>query len=156
MQYFRIILIVSTLFAFGCNSKKDRPAEEKVQQYAFITNIIERPDSTYLDADYIQYLTGDSAVAAAAKKGDLDTTQNADGTVSTDVVNDYYILNDNKRVRRIPIATDCRYDLLLSMDRVVKINENSLESLKKIYKETPFLLTIENGEIIEVKEVFIP
>jgi hypothetical protein len=158
MHSYRFILIVSTLGFITCNSKNgDTPLSiEKKQQYTFIRGVIEKSDSTYLEVDYIQYLTGDSAIAAAKRMGDLDTFQTADGITHEDVPNDYYILNESKKLRRIPIANECKYDLLLFLDRIKKVDENSLASLKRIYDDSPFLLTISNGEVIEVKEVFVP
>jgi hypothetical protein len=158
MKYFRFILIISILGFISCNSEKDKKAIEitNEDQYGFIKGIVEASDLNYLDVDYIQFLTGDSAVAAARRMGDLDTTITPDGVIHEDVTNDYYILNENGKVRRIALGSTCKFDLLLNPDRLNKITENSFASFKRIYGDSPFLLTIRNGEIIGIKEVFIP
>jgi hypothetical protein len=158
MKYYRLILIISFLIFLSCNSENDKKAIEtsNEDQYAFIKGITEKADFIYLDLDYIQYLTGDSAVSAARRMGDIDTTITPDGAIHEDVTNDYYILNENDKVRRIVLAANCKYDLLLDIDRLNGITENSLASLKRIYGDSPFFFTVRDGEITEIKEVFIP
>jgi hypothetical protein len=160
MKYNRLLLIVSLLVFLSCNSENDKKAPEitttNEDQYAFIKGITEKSDSAWLDLDYIQYLTGDSAISAARRMDDLDSAINPDGTIQVGVTNDYYILNENDKVRRFALALNCKFDLLIDIDRLNGITENSLASLKRVYGDSPFFLTIRNGEIIEVKEVFIP
>ena len=158
MKYYRLILIVSFTGFLSCNSENDKKAPEIINedQYAFIKGVTEKSDSIYLDLDYIQYLTGDSAVSAARRMDDLDSTINPDGTIQVGVTNDYYILNENESVKRRVLAANCKYDLLLDIDRLNGITDNTLASLKRVYGDSPFFLTIRNGEIVAIKEVFIP
>lgn len=158
MKYYRLLWLASLLGFLSCNSENDKKAPEIINedQYAFIKGITEKSDSTYLDLDFIQYLTGDSAVSAARQMGDLDSTINQDGSIQVGVTNDYYILNENDRVKRFVLAPNCKYELLIDMDRLNGITENSLSSLKRVYGDSPFFLTIRNGEITAIKEVFIP
>ena len=60
-------------------------------EYAFISKIIERGDTVFVDADYIQFLTGQAAIDAAIKEHNADTFKTEDGATHVDVPNDYYI-----------------------------------------------------------------
>ena len=128
-----------------------------LEQYADIVRIFQKGDTTFLDADYIQFLTGDAAIEAAKKAHQADTFQTEDGKTHIDVPDDYYIVNESKKKRQFPLAKDCIFDLIINPDRTHPIVENSLKSLQKIYKDSPFILTLNDKEIVvKVKEVFLP
>ncbi|HEY6503589.1 MAG TPA: hypothetical protein VIZ28_06390 [Chitinophagaceae bacterium] len=154
-------LILLLLGSCVLNDKNTQPTDKtdnsNETQYAFITDILQNGDSVYLNADYVQYLTGDSAIAAAISEGQADTVQ-IDGKMHVDVPNDYYILNNNPKLRKLRIDKKCEFDFLLALDRVdIKNVDNSLSSLKKIYKDAPFILTLNKDEtIVRIEEVFIP
>ena len=127
------------------------------EQYANITRILQKGDTTFLDADYIQYLTGDDAIEAAKKAHQADTFQTQDGKTHIDVPNDYFIVNESKKIRRLLLAKDCAFELILNPDRTHPITDNSVKSLQKIYGDSPFILTLNDKDlIIKVKEVFTP
>ncbi len=160
----RLILIILILFVFGSCGHDDTSSQttEKIDKsnetkYAFITEILQNGDSVFLKVDYVQYLTGDSAIAAAISEDGADTIQ-LDGKISVGVPNDYYILNNNPELRKLRIDKKCEFDFLLYLDRVdVKGIDNSLSSLKKIYKDALFHLTLNKEEtIVRIEEVFIP
>src|SRR5882724_2519531 len=61
---------------------QDKP---EAGQYCYIKAVYNKEDgAAYIDADYIQFLMGDAAIAAAQKKKDS-------------VMDDYYIVNDNDK-----------------------------------------------------------
>lgn len=127
------------------------------EQYANIIHIFQKGDITFLDADYIQFLTGDKAIEAAKKAHRADTFQTEDGKTHIDVPNDYFIVNESKKIRQLPLSKDCVFDLIYNPDRLHPIEGNSLKSLEKIYKDSPFILTLSNkGIVMKVKEVFLP
>lgn len=155
----RFILSIALVLLFiGCNAPDEKSKPEAIQsrQYAFIKEVIQEQDSIFLEADYIQYLTGAPAIEAAKQAGQADSLHTTDGNIRYTTPNDYFIVNDGSQTKRIAISKNCKYDLLTSMDRINTISDNSLESFKKIYADSPFLLTIENATVIEIKEVFIP
>lgn len=59
----------------------------------------------YLEVDYIQFLTGDEAAAAASARGDESPPPN-----------DYYIVNDNARLRRFAVQDDISVDVVVQDD----------------------------------------
>lgn len=127
------------------------------EQYADIVRVFQKGDTTFFDADYIQYLTGDAAIEAAKKAHQADTFQTKDGKTHIDVPNDYFIVNESKKIRQLPLSKDCSFDLIINPDRTHPIANNSLKSLQTIYKDSPFILTLDDkGMVVKVKEVFLP
>lgn len=126
-------------------------------EYAFIVGNMQKGDSNFIDADYIQYLTGQSAIDAAVKKHEADTFQTEDGKIHVDVPDDYFIVNDNKKIRRLFLDKNCSIELVINPDGIPPIINNSLQSLKKVGHESPFLLTLnDKGFVIKIKEIFVP
>ena len=126
-------------------------------EYTFIVGVIQKADSTFIDADYIQYLTGQAAINAAIKVHQADTFKTEDGKTHIDVPNDYFIVNNNKKIRRLALDKNCSIDLVLNLDRTPPITENSLRNLKKVDHESPFILTLnDKGIVIKIKEIFVP
>ncbi|MGN6543254.1 MAG: hypothetical protein ACTHKY_20770 [Ginsengibacter sp.] len=156
----------STTLVKGETTTKSLSATNEIQtdgqtstqeQYADIVRIFQKSDTTFLDADYIQYLTGDAAIEAAKKAHQADTFQTEDGKTHIDVPNDYFIVNESKNVRQLPLSKSCSFDLIINPDRTHPIVDNSLKSLRTIYKDSPFILTLDNkGMVVKVKEVFLP
>jgi hypothetical protein len=131
--------------------------QKNKDEYANIVRIIQRGDTVFLEVDYIQYLTGDAAIDAAKKAHQADTFQDANGKTQIAVPNDFFIVNENKKLRQLPIAKDCVFDFILNPERTNAIEDNSLKSLKKIHTDGPFILTLDNkGFIKKIKEVFLP
>lgn len=126
--------------------------------YSFIVGVVNRDDTTFIDADYIQYLTGNAAIEAAKKAHQADTFKTADGKTHVSVPNDYFILNENEKIKRLALDKYCSINLVINLDSNPPISDNSLESLKKrIEQGAPFILTLNNsGVVIKIKEVFIP
>ena len=170
-----------TATIFGCNSNSNQKTSSDTTQkatevsntinkilssdtsiyskdeYAFIVGIIQKGDSTFIDADYIQHLTGQAAVEAAIKVHQADTFKTEDGKTHIDVPNNYFIVNDNKKIRRLTLDKNCLIDLVINPDRMPPINENSLKSLKNVDHESPFILTLnDKGLVIRIKEIFVP
>ncbi len=81
------------------------------EQYAIIINLFQKSDTTFLEADYIQFLTGDKAIEAARKANEVDTFINKDGKIDFAVPNDYFIVNESKKIRLLPLSKDCIFDL---------------------------------------------
>ena len=137
---------------------------EGESQVAYILSVKKTNDTFYLDADYIKFLTGDEAFEAAKKNGELDTGYNSDGTIlSVGVTNDYYILNENKKIRRLPISRDVIIETIFWGENNYYLARISIDSLYRKYGSdsynlitTPFSLILRNGEIIKIEQVYVP
>jgi len=62
----------------------------------FIKKLYESNGTLYMDADYVQVLTGKEAEKRAAQDGD-------------EVNNDYYLVNDNPKIRKIPMKPNGQF-----------------------------------------------
>jgi hypothetical protein len=145
---------------FASTSKRNNASSASVEKGAkeetcFIKKIAEENGQVFVYADYIQRLDGEKAIEEAKKRGDADTAI-VDGKMVFDVVNDYYIINDNPTLRKLPLDPVAKFELVVNPDRFDGKVKNTLQGLKLIYEDTPFILTIKNGRVIKVFEIFVP
>jgi len=71
-------------------------------QFAYVTEVAS--DGSTVTLDYAEFLTGEEANAAAEAAGEIDPGEG--------VPNDYFIRNDNPRLRTFPIESDARIELI--------------------------------------------
>lgn len=133
----------------GISSTKDTAV------YAYISSIRNEGNGILLMVDFIQYYENEEAIVKAKERGDADTLFK-NGKMIISVPGDYYIINESKKVRKFYLASDTKFELQLNNDRQHPISENSLNSLLKIYKDSPFILHIFENKITLIKEVFLP
>lgn len=162
-----VIVILSVVLISSCTqsikskksltiSKNKTDLSSVRTEYAFVKNIEFVNDSILIDADFIQYLTGLAAINAAKKDGEADVFVNKNNDTTYAVPNDYYIVNKNDKIRRLLLSKSISFDLIINPDRAHPIKNNSLQSFGLIYKDSPFILTIESNEVTRIKELFLP
>ncbi len=128
-----------------------------IKQYALIVDIRKRNDTSIIDADYIQYLFGQAAIDAAIKAHQADTFKTADGKIHIDFPNDNFIVNENKKIRTLILAKNCFFDLIINPDGIPPITDNSVQSLLKVCRGYPFILTLNDDNVVlGIKQVFVP
>lgn len=123
-------------------------------QYCFIEKVYEKEGAAYIDADFIQFLMGKAAVAAARKRGDAEpVVRNGDTTWS--VPNDYYILNENRKIRKLMLKSGFR---LIWVSQPEQEEISGVEYLKKYAKDRVFVLTLDAADsaVSVVKEQYLP
>ena len=123
--------------------------------YAYITSIKNEANGILLFVDFIQFYSNEDAIAKAKERGDADTLYK-NGKMIISVPGDYYIVNESKKVRKFYLSQDTKFNLQLNHDRQHPISENSLNSLLKIYKDSPFILHIFDNKITSINEVLLP
>ncbi len=69
------------------------------KQTASITAVSIKGSSLTIDADFVQMLTGKAAIKAAKKTGEAEYDLNKKGDTTWYVPNDYFVLNENTKVR---------------------------------------------------------
>lgn len=140
-------ICLATSFTIDCN-KIDT-------QYAYITNVYTKNDTTFIAADFVQMLTGKQAIKAAQKKGLADTTYNDDGTKITNiyVANDYFIVNQQPIVRTFAVANNAVFtEENLTNKRAVV----SKKIFVKQFKNNLYLLTFKAGIVTNIHKVYLP
>ncbi|HEY4151543.1 MAG TPA: hypothetical protein VGM41_21540 [Chitinophagaceae bacterium] len=115
-------------------------------QYCYIKKVYEKEGDTYIDADYIQFLMGDSAIAAAKKKGEADAVQD-----------DYYVVNDNPKIRTLKLSSHFE---LVALENTVANGTvpTAVEYVQMAVKnEWIAILTFDsNGEVVRIKQQYLP
>jgi len=123
-------------------------------QYCFIEKVYEKEGTAFIDADFIQFLMGKAAVAAARKRGDAEpVVTNGDTTWS--VPNDYYILNENRKIRTLALKPGF---LLTTVSQPAEKEMSGVEYLKKYAKDGLFILTLDGADstVTAIKEQYLP
>jgi len=120
--------------------------------FGFIANIPE--DGQVLQLDRATFLTGAEANTEAERRG-----------LEVPVSNDYLITNDNPQLRDYPISPDVRVTLTIPLvpDAVdADPVDASLSELRERLAELdpaariPFDLVLEDGQIVEINQVYVP
>ena len=134
------------------------PAElEDGEHFGFVEEVDASGGTLVLDLAY--FLTGEAANEAAAERGD-----------EVPVPNDYYIVNDNPRLRTLTLADDVELSLLDWSNCCDERFDGDLETFAQAIEEgmveaggavyngnlSPYWLTIEDGEIVRIEEQFLP
>jgi hypothetical protein len=129
--------------------------EKNVQinkSHAFIMKIYKENNKNYIDADYVQYFIGDKAIDMAKKNGDADS-HIVNGIKVYSIPGDFYIVNQNNKIRKLEVSDNVKIDLTSSDDSK---SENDLNNLKNNFKDKLFVLSINNDKVIEIQEIFTP
>ena len=136
--------------SFGsCLKEKDVQISKK---YAFVSRAYTENNKNYIDVDYVQYFIGDKAIEEAKKNGEADS-RIVNGEKVYSIPGDFYIINKNNKIRKLEVFDNIKLDIVNSKNENVL---NTFDDFKNDYKDKLFLLTIENGKVIEIREIFTP
>ena len=113
-------------------------------QYCYIKKIFVLGDTVYVEADYIEFLMGEDAVAAARKHGDTEGP-----------LDDYYIVNDNTKLRTLSLAKNVAVTFVQWDDKPITYKQD-LETLLQNKWDALYILTIENGIVTRIKQQYLP
>jgi hypothetical protein len=132
------------------------PAIEDGRHFTFLS-AIDTGDPTTVTFDLAYFYTGEEAAEVAAERGDESPPPN-----------DYYIVNDNPRLRTVPVADDaelrildwancCEGFITGSIDELAAAMEADDDPYGGPYRYTsPFWLTVEDGQIVLIEEQYLP
>ena len=97
------------LISFGCVQKEKNIQVEN--NYSLVINIYNENNKHFIDADYIQYFTGKKAIEEAKKRNEADKFI-INGQTVYSVPNDFYIVNENDKIRKLEVSNDVKLDYL--------------------------------------------
>jgi hypothetical protein len=123
--------------------------------YCYIEEALNHNNGTFLKVDFIQFFTFERALEEAKKRGDADYHIADNGDTNYMVYNDYYIANDNPKLRIFEL-TDSTSIELLEMFGGTKMNINNNVAIMKRVENSPFIIVVKDGQITRLEEVFIP
>jgi hypothetical protein len=135
------------------------PVIEDGRNFAFVKSVDASADPVTVTYDLAYFLTGEDAVQAAKDHGD-----------EAPPPNDYYIVNDNPRLRTVPLAADARLVLLdwshccdrtfdgSLADFARALHEGEVTVDGHIYKGrlSPYWLIARDGLIVRIEEQYLP
>ncbi len=135
----------------------DSAVSTAARQFAFVKDVTENGSTYTVVADYAQFLTGAEAAASAAAHGDESPPPN-----------DYYIANDNKKLRTLPVKSGIKVTLT-ALDDGTSDPEGYKVSLEKwagyyaaptadtgSITNGPYWLTITDGVVTAIAEQYTP
>ncbi len=130
------------------------PALDDGRHFIFVKELLGDPPDR-MTFDLAEFLTGDAAAEAAAEHGDESPPPN-----------DYYIVNDNPRLRTLPIASDAELRILDWADCCSSfvIGDLGLLADALVHADptgtyrpsSPFWITVEGGAIVTIEEQYLP
>ena len=135
----------------------DTAASTSARQFSFVKDVTESGGTYAVVADYAQFLTGAAAAASASAHGDESPPPN-----------DYYIANDTKKLRTLPVKSGIKV-VLTALDDGTSDPEGYKVSLEKwagYYAAPtadtgsitggPYWLTITDGVVTAIAEQYTP
>jgi len=131
---------------------------EDGRHFGFIRSV--DPEAMTLVLDLAYFLTGEEANEAAAERG-----------YEVPVPNDYFIVNDNPRLRTLVLSPDLRLRLIdwnrcceLSLDGDLEVFATAIERGDAVTvgdsvyhgARSPYWLEIEGGRVVLIEEQYLP
>jgi hypothetical protein len=134
-------------------SELESPVLEDGHHFVFVKEALVFPDGTRkVRFDLAYFLTGDEGEEAAADHGD-------------EFVNGYYIVNDNARLRLLPLAEDVEVEYI-PVDQCCELQPGDIDAWLESIMETdptdyggidvPWWLTVEGGQITKIEQQYLP
>lgn len=128
------------------------------RNFAFIREVKTSGGGYSLVADYAQFLTGDAAAKAAAAAGEESPPPN-----------DFFIVNQNERLRTLPVAANARVSIVTADSqwdgtdgprswRIAKFAAEWRNTAATGYrlKDVPYWVTVKNGVVTKIEEQYLP
>jgi len=129
------------------------------RSHGYVRRFYQKNGQYFVDVDYIQFLSGEAAVAAARRKGDAQEEVVKGDTVYS-VFNDYYIVNDDPEVRTLRLDTEATFTFWRSgengLKRVPASPAKVQTDVPKVLFLSPFIIETQQGVAIRIAEQYVP
>jgi hypothetical protein len=132
---------------------------ETGRNHGYVRRFYQEQGQYYLTVDYIQFLHGEAALAAARRKGDaIAEVQNGDTVYS--VFNDYYIINDNPQLRTLRLADQATLTFWRSgkngLEQYAATPAEVLAQTPDVLRLSPFIVETRQGLVTSATEQYVP
>ena len=141
---------------FSVDSDEIMLTKSTDSSYCFIKDVIVKKNKTYIKVDFIQFYRDERAVAEAKKRGAAEYDIDEKGDTTYFVYNDYFIVNNNPKLRTFILTDDSKIEFIEWLDAPIPNPKMITNKTLKRLKLSPYLIKTENGQIKELKEIFIP
>ncbi|QIX60478.1 hypothetical protein HER32_04460 [Hymenobacter sp. BT18] len=130
------------------------------RNHGYLRRVYQQKGQYYATVDYIQFLTGEAAVAAARRKGDAAEDVSQDGDTTYSVFNDYYIINDSPRLRTVRLSPTATITLWRSAETGLEeypatpaqLQEKDAQALGL----SPFIIETRQGLAVSLSQQYVP
>jgi hypothetical protein len=133
-----------------------KPAPKTVKEFTFVKSMSESGGKFWMKADFAQFLTGSAAAAAATAHGDESPPPN-----------DYYIVNDNAKIRTFPIKSGIKVKVYgfggdgASTSRMIPLGQffdlmPGGTSTQEPWKSAPYWIWVKSGVIAKIEQQYLP
>ena len=123
--------------------------------YCYIKDVINQNNRTYLKVDFIQFFRFDKAIEEAKKRGDAEYDIEENGDTTYFVYNDYYIANDNPKLRTFKLTDSTKIEFLEVLGDTGIDFKNTDKAINRV-EFSPFIIETEHGRILSLKEIYTP
>jgi len=131
------------------------PASTTERQPGMVVAVTGSPGAYVLRIDYVLFLTGPEANAAATAHGDESPPPN-----------DYYVVNDNPKIREFPIQTGIPVSVVSNDDGTSDADGHTITLAQwvaalggpaaDVYKASIYWITITDGTITAIEAQYVP
>jgi len=131
---------------------------ETARSHGYIRRFYQNDGRYYVTVDYIQFLSGDAAVAAARRKNDAQV-EVVNGDTVYSVFNDYYIVNDNLEQRTLPLGEEATFTLWDGSGDLRQYTATAAQVLDKgaeLFRYAPFIVETKEGRVTSITEQYVP
>ena len=125
-----------------------------VTQIALINSVSSNGKDFIIDADFVQMLTGKDAIKAAKKAGEAEYDINKKKDTVWYVPNDYFIVNENTKTRKLTISPATQ--IYLVKEGTSKLSRSTAALLKRSYEGKLFRFSIVKNKVIKITEIYTP
>jgi hypothetical protein len=135
------------------SSSPSPPVLPDGRHFIFVKKLHGTPPTAALTFDLAEFLTGEAAAQAAAEHGDESPPPN-----------DYFIVNDNPKLRTMPLAPDVRIQAIDWSNCCELIDVPYTDWAASLLHPTdallgtrvPYWITVAGGEIVTIEEQYLP
>ncbi len=147
-------LIICLLIQLFINSNGVAQSSTAGKQIVLINAVSITGKNVTIAADFVQMLTGKAAVKAAKKTGEAEYDLNKKGDTTWYVPNDYFVLNDNTKVRQLTLSSTAQ--IYLVKEGTSSLAKSNAAKLRKSFEGKLYSLTIINNIVTVITEIYIP
>ncbi|MBS4035495.1 MAG: hypothetical protein KGZ85_13570 [Ignavibacterium sp.] len=172
-----ILSIFICLFLFiGCDSESNQNVNDRIsdtlqiskdsinlsgQHYCKINRIFERNSETVIEIDFLEFLSGDSAIIAAREIGEVHFEIVDSGDTLWYVPNDYFVFIKGIKSLAVPLSESCKIEITVSdkssIYELIQLNEIDVSRFKAHYESYMiFVIEVKDGMVISIKEQWVP
>lgn len=123
--------------------------------YCYIVDVINNNNFTYLKVDFIQFFISNNAIEEAKKRGEAPYDIDENGDTTFYVNNDYYIANDNPKLRLFMLTDSTDIEFHEAFDEPAPDFKNSDKAMKRV-RFSPFIIITKDGKTTRLNEIFVP